>query len=290
MAELKTYRGNCHCGAFVYEVDVPEIKSVGQCSCSICSKKAYLWIYPHRQSFRVLKGDEDALTSYTVTGQFLHKFCSNCGTALLCSAPGFPPERQLALNVRAIQGIVPWDLERRPVDGASYGAQYEAPKYTGPGPTAEIENAKMYYGSCHCGAVRVALRSLPLDKDYPEQVVECNCSICSINGCIWIYPRVDQLDYQGRENLATYRFGNRHLQKTFCKTCGVSFANEAAELTQEEFDALPSDRTRDWHQRFKANCGFNIRVLNDYDFTSIKEPWRNTRGQDMEPRYVYPSL
>lgn len=42
----KKYRGNCHCGAFVFELDVPEIKSVSDCDCSICHKKGYLWLRP----------------------------------------------------------------------------------------------------------------------------------------------------------------------------------------------------------------------------------------------------
>jgi hypothetical protein len=62
---LKTYRGNCHCCAFVYEVDLPEIKSVGECNCSICYKKAYLWLFPNDSSnYRVVKGDENDLAEY----------------------------------------------------------------------------------------------------------------------------------------------------------------------------------------------------------------------------------
>lgn len=67
-------------------------------------------------------------------------------------------------------------------DGAGWGSPYLVPKYPGPEPAVDIKNAKMYYGSCHCGAVTLALKSLPLDKDYPEQVVDCSCSICSIAG------------------------------------------------------------------------------------------------------------
>jgi len=62
--ELKTYRGNCHCGAFVYEVQLPEIKSAGQCNCSICTKKGYLWAFPSTVNFKVVKGDESELTEY----------------------------------------------------------------------------------------------------------------------------------------------------------------------------------------------------------------------------------
>jgi hypothetical protein len=58
----KTYRGNCHCGAFVFEVTTPEIKSVTACNCSICTKKGYLWIFP-QSPISIVKGD-GALKEY----------------------------------------------------------------------------------------------------------------------------------------------------------------------------------------------------------------------------------
>ena len=61
---LKTYRGNCHCGAFVYEADLPEITSAIECNCSICVKKGYLFVFLGRDKFRVVKGSEDQLTVY----------------------------------------------------------------------------------------------------------------------------------------------------------------------------------------------------------------------------------
>jgi len=79
---------------------MPELESGGECSCSICTKKGYLWVPASRDAFRVVKGDEDALTSYKFgTGAATHKFCPNCATALLCSTPTAPPGRELVLNV-----------------------------------------------------------------------------------------------------------------------------------------------------------------------------------------------
>lgn len=63
---LRTYRGNCHCKAFVYEAQLPEIKAVKQCNCSICHKKGYLWVMPETVNhFKIVKGDENTLTTYT---------------------------------------------------------------------------------------------------------------------------------------------------------------------------------------------------------------------------------
>lgn len=67
---LKTHRGNCHCGAFIYEVELPEIKAVSACNCSICTKKGYLWVKP--SEIKAVKGDENALTDYTFGSKTFH--------------------------------------------------------------------------------------------------------------------------------------------------------------------------------------------------------------------------
>jgi hypothetical protein len=63
-APTKTYRGNCHCGAFVYEAQMPEIKKVIDCNCSLCHKKGYLFAVTPQSTVKIVKGDENALTSY----------------------------------------------------------------------------------------------------------------------------------------------------------------------------------------------------------------------------------
>lgn len=62
--ELKTYRGNCHCGAYIYEVKLPEIKTASDCNCSHCSKKGLVWQYPKPSDLTWVKGDPETLTDY----------------------------------------------------------------------------------------------------------------------------------------------------------------------------------------------------------------------------------
>lgn len=64
-AEIITYRGNCHCGDFVYEIKVPEIKEAYNCECSICVRKGYLWLHPGTSNVTIVKGSLDQLTAYT---------------------------------------------------------------------------------------------------------------------------------------------------------------------------------------------------------------------------------
>lgn len=73
----RTYRGNCHCGNFVYEVDLPELRSVVECDCSFCSRTGNLYVLTDEESnFRVVKGTEERLKSYTFgAGNKIHKVC-----------------------------------------------------------------------------------------------------------------------------------------------------------------------------------------------------------------------
>ena len=60
----KTYRGNCHCGAFVYEAELPEIKGGTTCNCSMCFKKGTRLIYTATKNVKFVEGDESVLTKY----------------------------------------------------------------------------------------------------------------------------------------------------------------------------------------------------------------------------------
>lgn len=48
-------------------------------------------------------------------------------------------------------------------DGASVGDPYKPPIYSGKTPRGMIDGGKLYTGSCHCGAITVAVMSKSLD-------------------------------------------------------------------------------------------------------------------------------
>lgn len=63
-APLKTYRGSCHCGAYIYDVELPEvIEKATECNCSVCSRRGAILAFPVPPKF--LKGDSETLTNYT---------------------------------------------------------------------------------------------------------------------------------------------------------------------------------------------------------------------------------
>lgn len=76
-SEVKTYDGNCHCGAVKYRVKASENPTVFQCNCSICFKKGYKHLFQGKDDFVFIKG-EDHLKDYEFAGKsMLHRVRSS---------------------------------------------------------------------------------------------------------------------------------------------------------------------------------------------------------------------
>ncbi|KAM0328208.1 hypothetical protein ACHAQA_005615 [Verticillium albo-atrum] len=286
MADLKTYRGNCHCGAFVFEVDLPPLTVVTDCNCTHCHKKGLLGNFPiSRDVFRVVKGDESALTTYQFGEKKLEqKFCPNCGTSVMGTVLGEPI---LGVNVHAIQGLDTWALEKKLYDGAAMGSKTEIPTYGGPLPTM-VDGGQLYTGSCHCGALQVALASKPLDDSFPEGIGECNCSICERGAYVWLWPMREQVVLHGDEkNIARYEFGKKNMGKMFCRICGVHMTNLASHKSEEELAAM-SDDERGYFEGGKARHPVNLRVIDGLDLESLRGKIKQIRGAESLPKYVNP--
>ena len=77
-----------------------------------------------------------------------------------------------------------------------------------------------YEGMCHCTAVRFTAKVPPVEAN---PVIRDNCSICSKNGYLMVYPKVDDVVFtQGKENLKEYRCMSKRAPHYFCSTCGSS--------------------------------------------------------------------
>lgn len=80
----------------------------------------------------------------------------------------------------------------------------------------------MIQGSCHCGAINLAL-----DAD-PREAFECNCSHCSRKGYLLAFVPRDRLTVSGdAEAVGTYTFNRHTIQHHFCRTCGCAPYGEA---------------------------------------------------------------
>lgn len=104
-----------------------------------------------------------------------------------------------------------------------------------------------HQGSCHCGAVTYEVKG-----DFAEGM-RCNCSHCQRKGFLLAFVPEEQFKLlSGKENLTTYQFNKKHIDHTFCKTCGV-----------ESF-AKGHDGNGNHMVMINLNC------LEDFDITKVK--------------------
>jgi hypothetical protein len=76
--------------------------------------------------------------------------------------------------------------------------------------------ATTHTGGCHCGQVRYAVT---LDLD---QVITCNCSICTKSGTILTAVTVDKFRLDsGADMLSDYTFNKHAIHHLFCPNCGI---------------------------------------------------------------------
>jgi hypothetical protein len=73
----------------------------------------------------------------------------------------------------------------------------------------------LLHGSCHCGAVQLAL------PQPPQEVIDCNCSICRRIAALWaLYPagavRIDGHPQQ----TCDYIWGQKTIRTVRCRHCG----------------------------------------------------------------------
>lgn len=73
-----------------------------------------------------------------------------------------------------------------------------------------------YHGSCHCGKVQY-----DVDMEL-NNLISCNCSICSKKGYILGFAGEEQFKLLSGENdLTDYQFNKKTIHHLFCKHCGV---------------------------------------------------------------------
>ena len=82
------------------------------------------------------------------------------------------------------------------------------------------EEKVWYEANCHCGSVKYKIKLPNLNT---HQVNSCNCSICTKNGYMLVYPAPSEVVWHtGYDLLKDYRFGRKKLDHKFCPNCGSS--------------------------------------------------------------------
>ncbi len=87
---MKTYSGNCACGAVAFEV-TGEAIAEGYCHCRICAGWSGAPVSPlvvlPTGSIRITRGAEHIAT-FNKTPSANRKFCTKCGGHVMCEIPG----------------------------------------------------------------------------------------------------------------------------------------------------------------------------------------------------------
>jgi hypothetical protein len=112
------YKGSCHCGKVVFEVE-GELKGALACNCSICSRKgSLLWFVP-RDQLRVLTAELDIAT-YTFNKHVVqHRFCRTCGIHPYGEGTDPQGHRMAAINIRCLEGVDVGSIPIQQFDGRS---------------------------------------------------------------------------------------------------------------------------------------------------------------------------
>jgi len=106
----------------------------------------------------------------------------------------------------------------------------------------------MITGSCHCGAVSIAV------AEAPAIVTSCNCSICRRLGTLWAYYRPAEVTVTHAPGaLDSYSWDDHSIGFRRCATCGC--------ITHwEDIRPQPTER-----------MGVNVRMLDlDLDAVPVK--------------------
>lgn len=93
-----------------------------------------------------------------------------------------------------------------------------------------------YHGICHCALVRYTVTlDQPLAPEGSGKINHCNCSICTKNGYLLVYPKREDVIFQDGcdSKMKSYFFGKKEKAHRFCGECGssvlIDFGNASVE-------------------------------------------------------------
>ncbi len=79
-----------------------------------------------------------------------------------------------------------------------------------------MAEAEGIVAACHCGRATIRL------PRKPEQITECNCSLCTKTGFRGVYFRSDELEITGDfDSYVRTDLNQAYLANHRCKTCGI---------------------------------------------------------------------
>lgn len=88
-------------------------------------------------------------------------------------------------------------------------------------------------GQCHCGAVQICI------AHKPDYLNDCNCSLCTKTGALWIYFQTAEVDVIGKTK--SYMRADKTeavVQLHFCPSCGSSTHWKLSDSYDGEIDRM----------------------------------------------------
>lgn len=106
---------------------------------------------------------------------------------------------------------------------------------------------KTYTGSCHCKKIQYEV-----DIEDLQEVISCNCSICSKRGWLLTFTPKDTFRLTaGDDELTDYLFNKHVIHHLFCTTCATASFSTGNDGKGNESIAI------------------NVRCLDDIDIDSL---------------------
>jgi hypothetical protein len=113
---MNNYKGSCHCGAFVFNVDL-ELEGLITCNCSMCQRTGYVMAFVAPEALHVEAG-EGTLKRYTFnTMNIDHLFCTTCGIHPISKGKKKDGSPMRMINVRCLHDVDPTTLATKQVNG-----------------------------------------------------------------------------------------------------------------------------------------------------------------------------
>ena len=131
-----------------------------------------------------------------------------------------------------------------------------------------------YDANCHCRRVQLRVRYSPLYASddasiEPAPVINCNCSICTKNGYLNIYPEKPDDDIEwisGKDELKSYSFATGAVEHKFCPNCGSSIIL-VADTSQWGTKGGPDSAK--WQNPEKIKVGVNVGYRSQFNWMHV---------------------
>ncbi|WP_316357568.1 GFA family protein [Devosia sp.] len=108
MPDMKTYHGQCHCGAVRYTATT-DLSSLGDCNCSRCRRLGWVMQSVPASDFTLESGEANLSVYHFSTETIDHLFCKTCGIESFSRGSDGKGNELVMISVNCLEPPVPVD-------------------------------------------------------------------------------------------------------------------------------------------------------------------------------------